>query len=318
MSTNGFTFGALDIEEHRWLQRSPYAVLYFMSCVGRITHSRLENLLTRLGVEDTPAARQLTRAITETLLRGGDIYRIGDRAYAPFPRYAVQRGDDEWIIIGDCIGDNLLARSGYRYEIHSTVDGDTVFLERVLMVPPEESLSVLKSTGIRVYKLEDLLELVPDVRLLVIPLPWPNLQPGAFVKWEALRPDGHWIEVQSQTEAPEGLCRGSATDQQDRIVFVRYFFRHRDGWSPLTADEALLWALKTAAASGEPRVAEYLVSSECLCLPARIPYSAYVVVRFLGDCITVTRDTIEVNGIDYDISKAICEKLGLQFVTRRD
>lgn len=318
MKTEGFTPASYESEKQIWLQGCPYAILYFISCVGHATHSRLANLLGRLGVDDIATGRRLVEAITEALLKSGNIYKIGDRVYAPFPPYAVQRDSEEWIILGDSRIDRFLAQSGGLFEVQSNIDKDRAYLERLLLITPDHSSTVFQLAGIRSYTREDMLALVPEVKLLTAPITWPGFEPSAYTKWEALDSNCCWIELQSRTITPEGLCRGSAVDQNSKIIFVRYFFKHQDGWSPLTSDEASLWVLKTAASIGKPYTAEYSESSNCLRLPVRIPYSAYVALRLLGHAIAVEDGTLTAKDVDSHTSRTICEKLAIRLAVRRN
>lgn len=318
MKIDGFRVASYKPLKHEWLQGAPYAVLSYISLMGMLQHSRLLTFLSGLGVDDVSIRRWLTDTIVEELLRKGDLYKVRDRLYAALPPYAIQRDAEEWIILGDTKVDRFIGEMSPIFEIQSSVGEDFVHLERILMATYEDSVVLFERAGIRPFGKDDLLALIPDIESIVEPIPWPGLEPPAFAIWEWLDNNCQWTKLESRANTPVGLCRGSAADKDGRIMFVRYFFRHRDGWSPLTDDEASLWVLKVADSHGRPFVADYKKADKKLRLSARVPNVAYLALRILGRGRSMEDGRLVVNGIDYAFAENICKKLAIKLTTRRE
>jgi len=163
------------------------------------------------------------------------------------------------------------------------------------------------------YRPEELLVLIPNVVSLSMPLVWTGFEPSPFARWETLDERGRWLASESRPRVT-GVCRGCAEDQEGRTISVRYFYRHPDGWSPITADDACVWSLKAASTAGQPYVAEYGTPGRILRFRTRIPYAAYVALRFLGSQIKSEDGVPVVSGIDVEHARIACNRLALRLI----
>lgn len=290
----------------------PYAALLFISCLGEISHSKLTLFLSNYTIEKGDFDSRLTENIINSLLRNGHIYEVRGGFYSALPPYAIQRNMEEWAILGDARVDYLLKKEAPVFEVTSHARTSEVTIERLLLTTDEEAERIFHVTGIRAFQLAELVELIPDTKSLSVPNVWPNYLPTSYPTWQRLNEGGCWESTESGVNMPQGFCRGLITDSEDRIISVRYFFRHKDGWSPITYEEASLWVFKLAATAGEPYSAQYLARKQVLILPVGLPYTAYVVLKYLGHKRVVRGDKCIVEGIDYNIAQTVCQRLDIR------
>lgn len=290
----------------------PYAALLFISCLGEISHSKLNLFLSSYTVEKGDFDSRVTENIINSLLRNGDIYEVRGGFYSALPSYAIQRNTEEWVILGDARVDHLLRKEAPVFEVTSHVRTNEVTIERLLLATDGEAERIFHITGTRAFQLAELVELIPDTKSLSVPKVWPNYLPGSYPRWQRLNERGCWGSMEPEAGTLQGFCRGLITDSKGRIISARYFFRHKDGWSPITYEEASLWVFKLAAMAGEPYLARYLASKQILIMPVGLPYTAYVVLKYLGHRRVVRGDKCIVEGIDYDIAQTVCQRLDIR------
>jgi hypothetical protein len=294
-------------------ENCPYAALLFISCSGEISNSKLNRFLDRYTLVDVPDNR-LADNIVKTLLRSGDIYEVRGGSYSALPSYAIQRSKEEWVILGDARVDHILQKEAQIFEITSNATTDEVTLERLLLASHEEAERLFTATKTRAFQSTELVELVPDTESLSVPKVWPNYLPTSYPRWQRLNKRGSWVPMETNDTVIQGLCRGLVLDGEDRIISAKYFFRHEDGWSPVTYEEASLWAFKSAAVAGKPYTARYVESKQTLTVPVGLPYTAYVVLKYLGHKRVVRGDSCVIEGIDYNVAETICQKLDITLV----
>lgn len=300
-----------------WQRGSPYAVLFFTSCVGQASRTRLTSLLNRLGFDDAALSRRLTDSIVDALLRGGHLFEVTDSVYMSLPSYAIQTDHSEWAILGDARIDPTLRARGLEVDVRCDVQDSSVVLERSIAGSSERMVSLLGVLGTRVFSREDLLTLIPDMKSISAPIPWEGFQPSPFARWEALDATGRWSVVESHSTLT-GPCRGRALDEDGRTIATKYFYRHPDGWSPMTTDEARVWTLNAAASVGCPYAGRYQIDSKTLTLDVLLPYSAYLALRFLGTGIHTYEGDLVVHGLEADHARLLCERLAINLSERGD
>jgi len=291
---------------HDWLRMAPYALLTFISANGDVPRTRILGLLRRFGLE-SERSQQLGDAILEELLRAGHIFEIGNLRYGAFPPYAIQRAEDEWLILGNVISDRILANADL-FEIRAAVSGE-VGLERLLVVPSVNAERLLTEAHVKAFSRHALMELVPDLSTLAEPLVWDGFEPGPFARWERMNERGFWEQDTSRPDSHQGPCRGLALDANDRLLAVKNFWRHRDGWSPMTREESLLWEFKRARAAGYPRQVSYSVSLSQMEIRFRLPYAAFVALRYLSQ-VLVSGALIQAKAIDLHTAEEFSRRLG--------
>jgi len=289
-----------------------YATLLLISCIGEISHSKLTRFLTNYTIEKGDFDSQLTENIINSLLRNGHIYEVRGGFYSALPSYAIQRNSGEWVILGDARVDYLLKEEAANFRITSQTGMREVTIERLLLATDEESGRIFRITGTRAFQLAELVDLIPDTKSLSVPKVWPNYPPPSHQRWQRLNEQGSWEFMEPEAETHQGLCRGLITDSEGKIITARHFFRHKDGWSPITYEEASLWVFKLAATAGEPYSGRYLVSKQVLILPVGLPYTAYVVLKYLGHRRIVRDDKCIVEGIDYNVAQTVCQRLDIR------
>ena len=289
-----------------------YAALLFISCLGEISHSKLTLFLSNYTIEQGDFDSRLAENMIHSLLRNGDIYEVRGGSYSALPSYGIQRNKEEWVILGDARVDHILKKEAPVFEVRSQAKTSEVTIERLLLATDDEVERIFNVTGTRSFQLADLVGLIPDTKSLSVPKVWPDYLPTAYPKWQRLNEQGCWESMEPETETRQYLCRGLVTDSEGRIITARYFFRHKDGWSPITYEEASLWVFKLAAMAGEPPSAQYLASKQRLTMPVGLPYTAYVVLKYLGQKRVVRGDKCIVEGIDYNIAQTVCQRLDIR------
>lgn len=293
-------------------ENCPYAALLFISCLGEISHSKLTLFLSSYTIEKGDFDSRLTENMVNSLLRTGDIYEVRGGFYSALPSYAIQRNMEEWVILGDTRIDHVLKKEAPVFQVTSHTRASEVAIERLLLTTDEEAKRIFHVTGTRTFQLAELVDLIPDAKSLSVPKVWPNYLPGSYSRWQRLNEGGRWESTESETDVLQGFCRGLITDGDGRIISARYFFRHKDGWSPITYEEASLWVFKLAALAAEPYSAQYLAGKRVLIMPIGLPYTAYVVLKYLGRKRVVRGDKCIVEGIDYNIAQTVCQRLDIR------
>jgi hypothetical protein len=271
--------------------------------------------LSNYTIEKDDFDSQLTEHIINSLLRNGHIYEVRGGSYSALPSYGIQRKKEEWVILGDARADHLLKKEAPVFEVRSQTKTSEVTIERLLLATDEEAERIFRITGTRAFQLAELVELIPDTKSLSVPKVWPNYLPTSYPRWQGLNEQGCWEFMEPEAQTRQGLCRGLVTDSEGKIIAARYFFRHTDGWSPITYEEASLWVFKLAAATGESYSGRYLAHKQVLILPVGLPYTAYVVLKYLGDKRVVRGDKCIVEGIDYSIAQTVCQRLDIRLST---
>lgn len=304
----------LSYDEARQLcsESCPYAALMLVSCLGKISHSRLTYFVDGYTLTQSGQHSGISQSIINSLLRNGHLYELRGGFYSALPPYAIQRKLGEWAVLGDARVDRYVAEKTPSFRVRSSLTDEGVFLERLVLADPEDAMHIFQASGVRPFKLAELVELVPDGEWLSAPLPWPDLVPGAYAKWEVLNKRGRWKPVGSLSDVKEGVCRGLVVDTEGRTVLERYFFRRSSNWSPITCDEARLWAFRMAALADNPYVARFLSAERTLAMPLGLPYAAYVVLRYLGERSKVRSGQLMVYGVDYEIAQIVCKKLQIR------
>lgn len=286
-----------------------YACLLFISCLGEISHSKLTLFLSNYTIEKGGVDSQFTEHVISSLLKSGQIYEVRGGFYLALPSYAVQRGLEEWVILGDARVDHIFRKEALVFEVTSHAKTNVVTLERLLLATPEDADRIFQVTGTRAFQLTELVELIPDAESLSVPKAWPNYVLSSYLSWQVLDRRGRWESIKSESDIAEGLCRRLITNSEGKVVSTRYFFRHKDGWSPITSEEAYLWVFKLAAMAGDPYLANFLTGKNVLTMPVRLPYTAYFVLKFLGHKGMVRGDKFVVEGVDCNIAQSVCQKL---------
>lgn len=216
------------------------------------------------------------------------------------------------MILGDARVDHLLKEEAASLRVTTQAGMSEATIERLLLATDEESERIFHVTGTRAFQLAELVDLIPDTKSLSIPRVWPNYPRPSHQRWQRLNEQGSWECMEPEAETHQSLCRGLVTDSEGRVIGARYFFHHKDGWSPITYEEASLWVFKLAAATGEPYSGRYLASKRVLRLPVGLPHTAYVVLRFLGRKRMVRGDKCIIEDIEYDIAQSVCQKLDIR------
>jgi hypothetical protein len=289
-----------------------YAALMYLSCLSEISYSRLCYFVDRYTLGQFGQHTDISRFVINSLLTSGHIYEPRGGFLAALPPYAIQRESSEWIVLGDARVDRFIANNGLAFQVTSSVAPEDIFLERILLAEPEDATNIFKASGVRHFKLNELLNLVPDCESLSIPLPWSDFVPGAYAKWEVLNKHGHWDMADSILTIGEGICRGIIVDSADRSMGERYFYKHSTGWSPITSEEASLWVFSTAANAGDPYDAKYLKTKHALVMPLGLPYAAYVMLRYICKRGKIHGGHLVLYEIDYEIARNICKKLQIR------
>lgn len=292
----------------------PYATLLLISCMDEISHSELTRFLANYTIEKGDFDSQLTENIINSLLRNGHIYEVRGGFYSALPSYAIQRNSGEWVILGDARVDYLLKEEAADLKITSQTGTNEITIERLLFANDREAERIFNIAGTRAFHLADLVGLIPDTESLAVPAVWPNYLPTPYPDWQRLNEYGRWESMEQEAETSQCLCRGLVTNSEGRITKTRYFFRHRDGWSPITYDEGSLWVFKLAALAGEPYSGRYLAGKQALILPVGLPYTAYVVLKYLGNKSVVKGDKCIVEGIDYNVAQTVCQRLDIRLI----
>lgn len=296
-------------------ERCAYATLLVISYTGEMSHSKLTRFLADYTLEKGDLDSELSENIVKSLLRSGHIYEVRGGFYSALPSYAIQRNPEEWMILGDARVDSLLKREAVDFRVTDQAAMGEAMIERRLLASDGESRRVFHLTRTRTFDPDELVGLVPDTRSLGTPKVWPDYGSPSHRVWQKLNQEGSWEPAELENETHQTLCRGLITDRAGNAIGARYFFRHTDGWSPITYDEASLWVFKLAAKIGSPYTGRYLTHRQVLMLPVGLPYAAYVVLGFLGHTRTVKGDRVIVEGIGYDIAQTICERLDIRLIT---
>lgn len=294
------------------LENCAYAVLMYLSCLHEISYSRLCYFVDRYTLGQFNQHTDVSRYVINSLLISGHIYEPRGGFLAVLPPYAIQRESSKWIILGDARVDRLIANNDLTFQVTSSIAPEDIFLERILLAESDDAVNIFQARGIRHFKLSQLIDLVPDGDSLSIPLPWSDFVPGSFTKWEVLNEYGHWDTIDSITIIEEGICRGIIVDSADRSIGERYFYRHSTGWSPITSDEANLWMFRLAATHGEPYNAKYFTMERALIMPIGLPYTAYVVLRYISKRNKIQKGNLVFYEIDFDVAQNICNKLQIK------
>lgn len=302
----------LDEASRICMEGCPYATLLLISCVDEISHSELTRFLANYTIEKSDFDSQLMENIVNSLLRNGHIYEVRGGFYSALPPYAIQRKSGEWVILGDARVDYLLKEETADFKITSLIGMSEVMIERLLFATDIEAERIFNITGTRTFNLADLVGLIPDTESLVVPAIWPNYLPTPYPDWQRLNEYGQWESMEQSGERSQCLCRGLLTNIEGRITRMRYFFRHRDGWSPITYEEGSQWVFKLAASAGKPYSGRYLTGKQSLILPVGLPHTAYMVLRYLGNKCSVKGDKCIVEGIDYNVAQTVCQRLGIK------
>lgn len=290
----------------------PYAALVYVSCLGGVSYSRLNRFLMDYTIARGDGDSRLIQEVIDHLLRDGHIYETRGGSYSALPSYAIQRKSGEWLILGDARADQIVRREACELEVTSQAEVGEVVLERLLTATDEDARRVLRVSSTRVFDLTELVRILPDTKLVSTPKVWPGYMPATYAGWQTLNELGRWGTVIPDTESHIGLCRGLIMDSDGRIRTARHFFRHSDGWSPITYEEASLWVFRLAAEAGKPYSARYSSSKKGLVLPIGLPYIAYTVLRLLGQGRTVNGDKCVFEGIDDSIARIVCQKLNIE------
>jgi len=288
-----------------WRATSPYLTLRFICGNPDASLSRIASLLVRLGIDASPDST-LASTILRELLIAGHIFEAAENRFRALPPYAVQRADDEWLLLGDVSPDGRIAEKCL-FEVRTSVK-PAVSLERLAVVPGANAEAILACEGIRLFGRADLLNLVPDIREMYSPLVWEGFEPSAFGRWEVLDPAGSWRGVPGRPDQA-GLCRGVVVDNQGNTLATRYFWRHDDGWSPLSSDDAIMWVLKLTDQVRINGPATFRDST--LEVPVRLPYRAFTALRYLAKAVITHDGRIRAEGIDEKVASQIVDRLGL-------
>jgi hypothetical protein len=255
----------------------------------------------------------LTNLVVESLLMTGHIYKARSGVYAAFPTYAVQRDEEEWRILGDARVDTYLKTAGPVLEITCTLNNGILTLERQLLATYDEARRLFEAKGITLFDTNKLLKAIPDTEQINAPTPLQDFVPSPYQRWDCLDDKGRWEQQASPgIDQKECLTQGLMLNDEGEVVRREYFFRHVNGWSPLTRDEASLLMFKTAEEAGHPYHAQYNVSDNRLSLPLGLPYSAYVALQYIGNKFYVRNNMLNIEGIDQDVSSIICRKLSIR------
>ena len=263
-----------------------------------MSFSQLVEHITKSTALDLNSGRKLTTSLVKSLQRDGQIFEIKPNIYSALPPYAIQKNLEEWHIFGDARIDTFLKETVPVFQINFPSQiSDEMRLERVLLVESVNENQLFESTGIKPFRKIDLVDLFQEAEAVVEPQVWPGYEPSPCDYWEELINGQSWQKVKSCFEIGVGLCRGINVDQKNNPLFERYYFRHKDGWSPLTLDEARLWIFRLRREAGAPFQAFYYSDDKFLILPFGLPYSAYLALRFLGDTTKIEENKIVVENI---------------------
>ena len=314
-----FKICSFDSEKLHWIQSSPYAILFLISCLGEVTSSRITYFINRYTTLDLNTSRSFSEAIIKELLCSGNIYESKGGFFSILPPYCVQKGIEDWVVLGDARIDQILSSNALAFEITSraNISGE-IFLERMLLSTKDDAINLFKILGIRLFQNHELLNLVPDIEGLQIPIPWPGYDPGSYSRWEVLNENGVWEEIEYSVNFKPGIYKGVNTDRSGKVVFEKYFYKHKNGWSPITSDEANLWLFRLAYQANKSYCSYYSTAEAKLKLPFRVPYSAYVALQYLGQKRNILNNQIIVEGIDYQSASIICQKLKIHMQLEGD
>lgn len=301
-----------------WLRMSPYAALLLISCVGDVSSSRMAHFLRGYLAVDVATSRRLSSRVLDYLQAQGHSFESRSGFYSSLPPYCIQKDVEEWLIMGDPRVDSLIASRAPHFEIRCEMTDTAITLERLALAGTSEATEMLALSGVRAFRQNDLIDLVPDSQYLTEPMPWSDFEPSPSDEWEILSDSGHWQSVESPLDVPRGLCRSINVDEQGHAVATRHYFRHRVGWSPITTDEARLWSIRRATAADKNHAAVLDTQSDTLTFPQEIPYAAFVAVRHLSKHIETKGGMITAVGIAPEAAILVCRKLGLRLIVVGD
>lgn len=292
----------------------PYSTLLLISCTHEISHLELTRFLANYTVEKSDLDSRLTENIINSLLRDGHVYEVRGGVYSALPSYAIERKSGGWVILGDARVDYLLREEAADFRITSRIGMREATIERLLFANDREAERIFNITRTRAFQVADLVKLMPDTESLVVPAIWPDYLPTPYADWQRLNEYGQWESMEQEAETSQCLCRGLVTNSEGRVTKSRYFFRHRDGWSPITYEEGSQWGFKLAALAGKPYSGRYLIGKQTLILPVGLPHTAFVVLKYLGNRSAVKGDKCIVEGIDYNVAQTVCKRLDIRLI----
>ena len=300
-------------QQKSWLRECLYSSLFLISCTGKIPLSRLIEHVTSFTALDLNSGRKLTASIVQSLQRDGQIYEIKPNVYSALPPYAIQKNLEEWHVFGDARVDISLMEKVPVFQInHPDEYTDGMILERLLLIESISEEQLFESMGIKPFRKNNLIDLFQDAEAIIEPEVWPGYEPSPCDYWEELNQGKNWQRVKSYFEIEDGLCRGINVDRKGNIVFEKYYFRHKEGWSPLTLDEARLWIFRIRSEVGNPYQSLYYYDDKSLILPFELPSSAYLALRYLGDATRVRGNKLVIENIDNNVAQIICKRMCLE------
>jgi hypothetical protein len=244
-------------------------------------------------------------------MRSGDLFEDRPQRYSVFPTYAVQISDDEWSVHGSTVADAQLSDAAELFEIESGVRDEQVTVRRTLMDTEDNARAILEESGVRSFLRTDMIDLIADVRVMNVPRTWEGYEPGPYAEWEAFDVTiGLWRSIGRFSTQP-GIRRGIAIGEDGRRLATRHFWRHADGWSPITNDDADSWVLRLSHERGMPCTAHYESARQLLTLSSRVPYSTWVALTYLGRRVATNGSSVEAQGVDVEIARLIAERHAL-------
>ncbi len=315
---NSIRIVSFEEQQKSWLRECLYSSLFLISCTSKIPLSRLIEHITSFTALDLNSGRKLTASILQSLQRYGHIYEARPNVYSALPPYAIQKNFEEWHVFGDARADIILMEKAPVFQInHPDEYTDEMIFERLLLIESRSGEQLFESIGIKPFRKNNLIDLFQDAEAIVKPSVWPEYEPSPCDHWEELNQDGIWQKVNSYFEVEEGLCRGINVDQKGNIVFEKYYIRHKDGWSPLTSDEARLWIFKIRHEVGNPYQALYCCDDKSLIMPTGLPSSTYMALRYLGDTTRIRENKLVIENIENDIAQIICKRMCLELIEEK-
>lgn len=309
MKLDGFRMTELEGARTHWLQSAPYAVLRFIAINGAASRSQLGSFLNLLGIDDSALRNDIVAQIVDALLRSGDLFEPRPQIYSALPPYAVQVSSDEWAVHGSTEVDIALGNSPELYEINASILEGNVLVRRILVAARDDALAAFAEVGVSIFERDDVLELIPDVRMIALPRPWEGFEPGPYAEWESFDArTGLWRPI-SRIALMAGLCRGIAMDAEGKRLVTRYFWRHDNGWSPLTAEDADCWVLRLASQADHPVPVSYDEVQSVMTIGGRVPYPTFVALKYLAKRVTPRGSEVVAEGIDKEAVELIRDRL---------
>jgi len=305
----------LPIESQRklWLRECPYAALFLISCVGEVSQSRLTQFVNGYTALDASVSRELVGKIIRVLQRDGNIFEAKQNRYSSFPPYAIQKNQEEWLILGDARVDTFIAKGAPVFQVIRTEGScEEIHFERLLMIENQDAHKFFSDNQIRPFQRIELVNLIQDVDRLIKPISWSEYEPNPCDRWEILSDSGYWTLAKSQSAITEELCRSINVDREGNTIIEKYYFRNKDGWSPLIIDEARLWIYRIMAEADKPYEGKYSNVNNTFQVPLGLPYTAYVALRYLGSKTKIIGNHLFVENIDFDVVKDICGRLHIK------